>query len=103
MKLCFDYGSMGTQLLRLRCIVPAHLAIALQAGAIMAKEAWRVNQRSLLLADIVASRMSVLTDSYVGFRKAIRKESGAEMDEFASQFEEVMLFGDFVQLGDVQE
>lgn len=55
------------------------------------------------MADIVASRMSVLTDSYVGFWKAIRKESGAEMDEFASQFEEVMLFGDFVQLGDVQE
>lgn len=45
----------------------------------------------------------VLTNSYVDFEKAIRKEDGATMHELAERFEESMMFEDFTQeFGDIQ-
>ena len=39
----------------------------------------------------------VLTDSYIDFQKAIRKQDGATMHELAERFEELMMFEDFTQ------
>lgn len=44
----------------------------------------------------------VLTDAYVDFEKAIRKEDGATMHELAERFKVLMMFEDFTQeYGDV--
>ncbi|KAF3049591.1 hypothetical protein E8E11_009017 [Didymella keratinophila] len=85
-------------------IVPAHLSIALQAGAITAKEARLLNQEFLAVGRHHRVAEEVLTDSYVDFSRAIRKQDGAKMNELADKSEELMLFEDFTQgFGDVRD
>jgi len=104
-RLCFDYWKDVYVCYRVFAgIVPAHLSTALQAGAITAKEARLLNQEFLAVGRHYRVADEVLTDSYVDFSRAIRKEGGAKMDELADKFEELMLFEDFTQeFGNVRD
>ena len=67
-----------------------------------AREARLLNQEFLAVGRHHCVADEVLTDSYVGFSRAIRNEDGAKMDELADKFEELMLFEDVTQeFGDV--
>jgi hypothetical protein len=95
-RLCFDYWKDLYVCYRVYAsIVPAHLSIALQAGAITAKEARLMHQEFLAVGTHHRIVHEVRTDMYVDFQKAIRNEDGARVDELASKFEELMLFDTF--------
>lgn len=72
--------------------MPAHISIALQAGAITGRGARLLNREFLVVGRHHRVADEVLTDSYVDCSRAIRNEDGTKMDEFADKFEELMLF-----------
>lgn len=97
-RLCFDYWKDVYVCYRVFAgMVPAHLLLALDAGAITADEARLMHQDFLAVGRHHRVVEEVLTDSYVDFQKAIRKEDGATMHELAEKFKELMMFQDFTQ------
>ncbi|KAJ4337686.1 hypothetical protein N0V87_004434, partial [Didymella glomerata] len=82
-RLCFDYWKGVYVCYRVfASIVPAHLSIALQAGH-HGKKARLLNHEFLAVGIHQRVADEVLTDSSVDFHKAIRKGTGAKMDELA--------------------
>ncbi|KAH6643025.1 nitrate assimilation regulatory protein nirA [Boeremia exigua] len=103
-RICFDYWKDVYVCYRVVAgIVPAHLSLALQAGAITPKEAKALKDEFVAVGRHHKMADGVLTDAYVDFHRAIRKEEGATMHELAKRFDELMMFEDFTQeLGDVE-
>jgi hypothetical protein len=92
-RLCFDYWKGVYVCYRVfASIVPAHLSIALQAGH-HGKKARLLNHEFLAVGIHQRVADEVLTDSSVDFHKAIRKGTGAKMDELAGKFEQLVLLG----------
>lgn len=97
-RICFDYWKDAYVCYRVFAgIVPAHLSLALEAGAITLKEARLLREDFMAVGWHHKVADEVLTDSYVDFERAIRKEEGATMHELAQRFEELMMFEDFTQ------
>ncbi|KAF9691989.1 hypothetical protein EKO04_009947 [Ascochyta lentis] len=97
-RLCFDYWKdvhVGYRVFA--GVVPAHLSLALQSGAITVQEARLMNQEFEAVGRHHRVTDEVLTDSYVDFERAIRKEDGATMHELTERFKELMMFQDFTQ------
>ncbi|KZM20236.1 uncharacterized protein EKO05_0003682 [Ascochyta rabiei] len=97
-RLCFDYWKDVHVCYRVFAgVVPAHLSLALQCGAITVQEARLMNQEFQAAGRHHRVADEVLTDSYIDFEKAIRKEDGATMHELTERFKELMMFQDFTQ------
>ncbi|KAJ8105530.1 hypothetical protein OPT61_g10119 [Boeremia exigua] len=104
-RLCFEYCKDAYVCYRVFAgIVPAHLSLALQAGAITAQEARLLKDEFMAVGRHHRAADEVLTDSYVDFQKAIRKADGATMYELVEKLEELMAFEDFLHgFGDIDE
>lgn len=97
-RLCFDYWKDVYVCYRVFAgVVPAHLALALQARAITVSEARLLHEEFKAVGRHHRAADEVLTDSYVDFHKAIRKQHGATMHELVERFVELMVFEDFTQ------
>jgi hypothetical protein len=95
-RLCFDYWKDVYVCYRVfQGVVPAHLLLALRAEAITAEEAKQMNQEFQAVGRHHRVADDILTDTYVDFERAIRKEDGATVHELAARFEELMMFEDF--------
>lgn len=78
-------------------LVPAHLSLAMQAGALSAKEAKALKAEFLAVGAHHDVLEGVATDAYVDFHRAVRGEHGATARELVERFDEQMAFEEFVQ------
>lgn len=91
-------------------IVPAHLALALQAGVLSVAEARCLHEeigvgRARGVGGDAEGRGvgEELSDTYVDFHRAIRGLNGATAEELVERFAELMSFEDFtVQFGEME-
>ena len=89
--LCLDYWRNAAVCFRVvAAFVPAHLALALQAGAITVAEARRLDKEFGGGWRRHAGGEEVLSDAYMDFDRAIRGQSGATVQELVGRFAELM-------------
>ncbi|CAO2658120.1 Nn.00g073800.m01.CDS01 [Neocucurbitaria sp. VM-36] len=95
-RLCFDYWKdVYVQHRVFQAVVPAHLSLALQNGAITAQEAKSMMVEFQGYGEHHKAAEGVLTDSVLDFQAAIENRGDARVDQLAEKFDELVMFDEF--------